>query len=67
MNLLNLLPDELLHLIYKRYFSDHVLNCISKKCFWKYSLGQGRPSIRCNLNTIDSAFCVACWYNFHYL
>ena len=61
INLLNLLPEELQTIIYQKYFSRYVLNNIKKKrCFYTYSLGQGRNCFKCNFNTIDSAFCMAC-------
>ena len=58
---MNNLPDEIIESIYKFYYSKYVLSEIKPKCFYKYSLGPGRPCIQCNLNTIDSAFCMACW------
>ena len=68
MGYIELLPEELISLIYKRYYTDYVLNEIkNKKCFYKYGIGSGRPLIKCNLNTIDSAFCLFCWYQFNYL
>ena len=62
--MLNSLPDELINKIYRIYYSHNVLNKINNKCFYKYGIGLGRPKIRCNLNTIDSAFCIACRFNF---
>ena len=66
MIIFNLLPEEITQDIYKKYYSKYVLNCIEPKCFWKYNIGQGRPKFRCNLRTIDSAFCMACWHVFEY-
>lgn len=66
MNILNILPEEITYSIYKKYYSDNVLPQLKPKCFYHVGLGQGRPKFRCNLNTIDSAFCMACWHTFKY-
>ena len=65
--MINKLPDEIIELIYKFYYSKYVLTELKPKCFYKYSLGLGRPKFRCNLNTIDSAYCMACWRLFNHL
>ena len=36
------LPRELKNKIYKRYFSDHVLNLIKPKCFYNFKLYNNR-------------------------
>ena len=61
------LPLEIENKIYKKYFSDYILKEIKPKCFYHFKIGPGRPrnsNIRCNFNTIDSAFCIGCYYNF---
>jgi len=59
--MLNKMPDEIINYIYKIYFTKYVLSEIRPKCNYNFKLGNFKRGFKCNLNTIDSAFCMACW------
>ena len=65
--MINKLPIDIQIKIFKNYFSNNVLDKINSKCFYHFKLGKDRSKIRCNLNTIDSAFCLACWTHFYHI
>ena len=66
--MINNLPNDIQKNIYKIYFSKYIINQIKPKCFYHFKLGNGRPrNFRCNLNTIESAYCLACWRHFYNL
>ena len=53
------LPDELIELVYRSYFSRYVLSEVRPKCNYKIKLQSG-PVILCNQTAIDSAYCWRC-------
>lgn len=53
------LPEELIELVYKSYFSQYVLTGIGKECNYKIKLKSG-PIIGCKQIPIDSAYCMRC-------
>ena len=58
------LPEEIINNIYKIYFTKYVLSEIKPKCNYNFKLGTFKKGIKCNLDTMDSAFCLFCHYNF---
>ena len=64
-NYIQLLPEELIQIIYKQYFKKYIISEITNKCFRKYSIGGlSKSCFHCNLQTIDSAFCMFCHHEF---
>jgi hypothetical protein len=57
--MLFLLPEELIEMVYRSYFSRHVLDNIGKECSYKIKLKSG-PIIGCRQIPIDSAYCMRC-------
>ena len=58
---IQLLPEEIIQNIFKEYYNQYIISMISNKCFRKYTVGgKSNNRFKCNLRTIDSAFCMHC-------
>ena len=66
MNILNILPEELTKIIYKKYFNQYVIPDIKNlKCRNIIYTDEMKTKYKkCNIKCYDSIYCLHCYFNF---